>query len=117
MAEEGEILKAVIQRAGKGGVAADVTLGQFSGVGTGNDRINLSTLHSAKGREFSLVFMFAMDNGRIPWRNVDAKQVMESRRLFYVGFTRAKEELHIVYTNGQPSPFVKEVQDRLDEDV
>jgi uncharacterized protein CbrC (UPF0167 family) len=33
---------------------------------------------------------------------------------FYVGFTRAEEELHIMYTTTKPSPFVSEVRERLD---
>jgi superfamily I DNA/RNA helicase len=115
LAEECETLKTVIQRTGKGGVAEGTTLGQFSGSGVGNDRINLSTLHSAKGREFSLVIMFAMDYGSIPWRNQDPKRTLEWRRLFYVGFTRAKVELHLMFTSGQTSPFVTEVQNRLAE--
>ena len=65
--DEGEILSAFIEHTVAGGAAEEMTLGQFSGHGEGNDRINLSTLHSAKGREFGLVIMFAMDNGRIPW--------------------------------------------------
>jgi superfamily I DNA/RNA helicase len=87
----------------RGAAAATMTLGPFSGHGVGNDRINLSTLHSAKGREFSLVVMFAMNHGLIPWYNVGAQQIPESRRLFYVGFTRAKRELHLMYSNGNAS--------------
>ena len=112
--DEGETLGTIIERTAEGGVAEEMTLGQFSGHGEGNDRINLSTLHSAKGREFGLVIMFAMDNGRIPWLNVGPQQVLESRRLFYVGFTRAQTELHIMFTAGRPSPFVIEVQARLE---
>jgi len=113
--DEGETLDAIIERTLDGGVAGEMTLGQFSGHGEGNDRINLSTLHSAKGREFAVVVMFAMDNGRIPWFNVSEHQVLESRRLFYVGFTRAKAELHLMFTAGRPSPFVTEVEERLAE--
>lgn len=112
--DEGETLDTIIERTSAGGVAEEMTLGQFSGHGDGNDRINLSTLHSAKGREFVLVIMFAMDNGRIPWLNVSEHQVLESRRLFYVGFTRAKMELHLMFTAQRPSPFVTEVEERLD---
>jgi superfamily I DNA/RNA helicase len=116
IADEGETLNTIIGRTAKGGVAEAMTLGQFSGHGVGNDRINLSTLHSAKGREFSLVVMFAMNHGLIPWHNVGAQQIRESRRLFYVGFTRAKRELHLMYTSGNASPFVTEVQNRLEQD-
>ncbi len=93
----------------------DMTLGVFSGVGLGVDRINLSTLHSAKGREFELVILFGMDQGRVPRNNAPPQQIRESRRLFYVGFTRAKSELHLVYSAGNPSPFVVEVENRLKE--
>ena len=114
--DEGEILSAFIEHTAAGGAAEEMTLGQFSGHGEGNDRINLSTLHSAKGREFGLVIMFAMDNGKIPWFNVGPRQVLESRRLFYVGFTRAETELHIMFSAARPSPFVVEVQERLELD-
>jgi len=61
--------------------------------------------------------MFAMDNGRIPrGRNPNQSELRESRRLFYVGFTRGKLELHLMCSNGQASPFVVEVQTRLDEE-
>ena len=114
--EEGENLRALVGRTAPGAAAEEMTLGQFSGCGDGNDRINLSTLHSAKGREFKAVIMFAMDNGRIPWLNVSPRQVLEFRRLFYVGFTRAKLELHLTFTAGTPSPFIVEVQKRLREE-
>ena len=113
--DEAATLGAFITRTGANGDAADMTLGLFSGFGGGNDRINLSTLHSAKGREFSVVVLFAMDEGRIPWNNVSASERQESRRLFYVGFTQAKHEIHMIFTVGRPSPFVHEVQQRLEQ--
>jgi len=113
LSDEPGVLDAITARTARNGPAAGMTLGQFSGHGEGNDRINLSTLHSAKGREWELVVMFAMDYGVIPWRNVAPKQVLESRRLFYVGFTRAKKELHLMYSADEPSPFVTEVEQRL----
>ena len=79
-------------RVDAGGDRDGMTLGQFSGQGVAADRINLSTLHSAKGREFQVVVLFGMDAGRIPWNNPTPKQLWESQRLFYVGFTRAKSE-------------------------
>lgn len=114
LADEPDTLDTVVERTGRTGSAAGMTLGQFSGHGEGNDRMNLSTLHSAKGREWEVVVMFAMDHGVVPWRNVAPRQVLESRRLFYVGFTRAKKELHLMFTAGQTSPFVSEVELRLE---
>ena len=112
--EESATLNALIERTAEGGDAEELTLGLFSGHGEGNDRIKLSTLHSAKGREFTLVFLFGMDNGRIPRNGATAREQREARRLFYVGFTRAEKELHIVYTAARPSPFVLELQERLE---
>ena len=113
--EEGVILRGFMARTGDGGDIEGMTLAQFAGYGAGSDRINLSTLHSAKGREFEIVVLFGMDDGRVPRRNAGDAERRESRRTFYVGFTRAKQELHIMYSQNNPSPFVLEVQERLQE--
>ena len=94
---------------------AGMTLGQFSGLGDGGDRLNLSTLHSSKGREFDLVVLFGMDDGRLPRYGASKAELLEARRLFYVGFTRAKCEVHILYTRHKVSLFVGELRDRLSE--
>jgi superfamily I DNA/RNA helicase len=112
--DEGATLAAFIARTSEDGDAAEMTLGQFAGDGEGNDRINLSTLHSAKGREFRAVVMFGMDDGRIPRNGAIAGELREARRLFYVGFTRPQEELYILYSGSRPSPFVLEVQQRIE---
>lgn len=111
--DEVDVLEQVIQRTAPSGDLEGMTLAQFSGEGGDQNRINLSTLHSSKGREFAIVVMFAMDHGKIPWFNVNDKKIRESRRLFYVGFTRAETELHLMYSATQPSPFVLEVAQRL----
>ena len=113
--DEAATLENFLERTEPGGEAEELTLGQFSGYGEGNDRINLSTLHSAKGREFTVVVLFGMDDGHIPRLGAGPKQQRESRRLFYVGFTRAEREVHMMYTGANPSPFVLEVQNRLEE--
>ena len=115
LGDEAAIFDAFLSRTMPEGDAAELTLGQFAGYGEGNDRINLSTLHSAKGREFPFVVLFGMDDRRIPRNGSDPAQRRESRRLFYVGFTRAERELHIVHSAGRPSPFVLEVQNKLEE--
>jgi DNA helicase-2/ATP-dependent DNA helicase PcrA len=60
---------------------------------TPDERVTLSTLHSAKGLEFDTVYIVGTNEGLIPSeRNFD---VEEERRLFYVGMTRARIYLYI----------------------
>ncbi|MBM9501741.1 ATP-dependent helicase [Leptospira sp. 201903071] len=57
------------------------------------DLLNLSTVHSAKGLEFDLVFVLNATEGSFPSsRNTDTE---EERRLFYVAITRARKELYL----------------------
>ena len=60
-----------------------------------DDTIVLMTVHSAKGLEFPVVFMVGMENGIFPGMASfdNAAEMEESRRLCYVGITRAKEQL------------------------
>ena len=113
--EESAVLGRFMERTGPGGDVDGMSLAQFAGFGDGADRINLSTLHSAKGREFEIVVLFGMDDGRVPRRGAGDGERRESRRSFYVGFTRAKQELHIMHSQNNPSPFVQEVQEQLQE--
>jgi DNA helicase-2/ATP-dependent DNA helicase PcrA len=115
--DESETLAEFIEQLMPGGHADGMTLAQFSGQGTGLNQLNLSTLHSAKGREFALVFLFGMDDGRIPRNNATPRELREARRLFYVGVTRAGRELHVIYTSFRPSPFVAEVRQRLQNEA
>lgn len=112
---ESEALDAFILRTRPGNDCEHRNIGLFCGHGAGNDRINLSTLHSSKGLEFRVVVLFGIDGGIIPWNNQTASQIKEWRRLFYVGFTRAEEEVHIVCSKGNASQFVIELAGRLQE--
>jgi len=107
------ILRWIVSRTRDDEELAGMTVGQFFGVGDGGERLNLSTLHSSKGREFDVVVLFGMDDGRVPRRNATHAEVLEARRLFYVGFTRAKREIHIMYSASRASPFVSQLRDRL----
>lgn len=77
------------------------------------DAVSLMTLHGAKGLEFPVVFLSGVTDGMIPFRgrygicNMD-----EERRLFYVGMTRAKDEL-ILLTSQNPSPFLAGLPEEL----
>ena len=72
--------------------------------------ITLATLHAAKGLEWERVFLIGASEGILPLTNsstLTAAVLAEERRLFYVGMTRAKADLHISY-RGEPSRFIRE---------
>lgn len=62
------------------------------------DAVILMTLHSAKGLEFPIVLMPGMENGLFPGAKAfeNDEEMEESRRLCYVGITRAKEQLYMI---------------------
>ena len=63
------------------------------------ERVNLMTLHNAKGLEFDVVFITGFEDGLIPHykSQQDPKQYEEERRLLYVGITRARRQLYMTY--------------------
>ncbi|WP_309092541.1 UvrD-helicase domain-containing protein [Phenylobacterium sp.] len=90
---------------------------------SGDDRVQIMTLHQAKGLEFPLVFLPGWEEGVFPsQRSMDEKGekgLEEERRLAYVGITRAREEARISFaanrqvygrwTSQLPSRFVDEL--------
>ena len=88
-------------------------------------KVNLMTLHAAKGLEFETVFLPGWEEGLFPHqRSLDEeglKGLEEERRLAYVGLTRARQEARISYAanrriynqwqNALPSRFVSELPD------
>ena len=75
----------------------------------------ISTLHSIKGLEFDKVFIMDVNEGSIPYHKaVSESDIEEERRLFYVGMTRAREELQLLLVKErhekrlEPSRFLRE---------
>ncbi|MBM3325123.1 MAG: ATP-dependent DNA helicase PcrA, partial [Calditrichaeota bacterium] len=85
------------------------------------EAVTLMTLHSAKGLEFSYVFLVGLQEGLFPHErsgNGEA-EIEEERRLFYVGVTRAQKRLYLTYatqrwqrgrvSEAEPSRFLREI--------
>jgi DNA polymerase III epsilon subunit family exonuclease len=73
------------------------------GIETDPHRVNLLTLHSTKGLEFSRVYVVGVEDNEMPgWREVkenNTSAIQEARRLVYVGMTRAKDRLVLTRTD------------------
>ena len=72
------------------------------------DALRLTTVHQAKGLEFAAVFIIGLADGGFPLRRaIEAGDVEEERRLFYVAVTRARDELYLCFpklnTKGGPA--------------
>ena len=85
------------------------------------DTVKLMTLHASKGLEFDTVFLTGLNQGLIPLRCRNFEQEEEERRLFFVGITRARNELELSwYTNpgepgvlGEPSRYLQMIPEHL----
>ena len=79
------------------------------------DAVQLMTLHGSKGLEFPVVLLYGAGKGELPLENEKhPADIEEERRLFYVGMTRAREELILTYAK-EPSPFLEELDRRAVE--
>ena len=79
--------------------------------------VALATLHSAKGLEYENVYIIDVNEGVMPYKKaVLEPEVEEERRMFYVGMTRAKKNLHLFsvrqlnHKDAEISRFIKEAQ-------
>ena len=96
----------------------EADLRRASGRGWESGAVRLMTLHGSKGLEFPAVFLVGLTAGILPphasaRHSVDLE---EERRLFYVGMTRAREEL-ILTTSSPPSPFLAELPECVSQET
>jgi DNA helicase-2/ATP-dependent DNA helicase PcrA len=89
------------------------------------DAVHLMTLHSAKGLEFPIIFIVGLEEGILPHSRsmLSYAEMEEERRLMYVGLTRAKEKIYLLFTRqrtlfgstqmNSPSRFLDDIPDEL----
>jgi len=107
------------------GVLAGLDLASLGRKDGSPEQINLLTLHSAKGCEYDVVIMLGLDLGSFPWQDESLEARRESRRLFYVGLTRARDAIYMLYSGWVEdrgrrrylgrSPFLNELETRMAE--
>lgn len=111
------------QDAGLAGFLEEIALvSDLDSADFGNDSVTLMTLHAAKGLEFPVVFMTGLEESIFPHSRAlyDQNEMEEERRLCYVGMTRAREELYLIYAasrllygglqHNPPSRFLSEIE-------
>jgi len=84
-----------------------VSLSKMDGVERELTRVNLLTLHSTKGLEFSRVYIVGAEDGQLLGKkNPSKREIEEARRVLYVGMTRTKDRLVLTRVNernGEPT--------------
>ncbi len=111
------------------GFLAEQSLLSSSDTYSGDEKLVLMTLHSAKGLEFDCVFVSGLEEGMLPYirpQEYSPKDLEEERRLLYVGMTRARKRLFLTWCTNRlrpgsfsrgPSRFLTEVADDEQHDT
>jgi DNA helicase-2/ATP-dependent DNA helicase PcrA len=94
-----------------------------------SEAVHLMTLHSAKGLEFQYVFIIGLEEGVLPHSRsmLSDEEMEEERRLMYVGITRAKQKVYLLFTKmrtiygstqiNAPSRFLDDIPSELIENA
>jgi len=100
-------------------------ISDLDSVEEGHNAVTLMTLHSAKGLEFPVVFISGLEEGILPHSRAlyEPMELEEERRLMYVGITRAKNHLYLLYAQQRmlfgefkqsaPSQFLHDLPEEL----
>jgi DNA helicase-2/ATP-dependent DNA helicase PcrA len=129
MAEEVEAIRTLYGACKNGKPLEKYTIANFGGQRGSPDKLNLTTIHSAKGLEYDVVIMMGLEDGRIPYyksseSQISKAKIKEARRLFYVAMTRARHAVYLLWSgwhynnrggksNNGRSRFVSEVMEKL----
>lgn len=91
---------------------------------SGENSLVLSTIHSSKGLEYERVYLLDMFDGILPSRKKadcreteDFRQYEEDRRIYYVGMTRARDELYIFDCKDRPGEFGAELAAAIPDEI
>ncbi len=112
MADLDQLVQMASQFTDRAELLADLTVDPPNGGDSrkGNDfeqTLVLSTLHSAKGLEWRVVYVLHATDGKIPFEHSlgDPDQLEEERRMFYVALTRAADWLYVCYPRHEASSY------------
>jgi DNA helicase-2/ATP-dependent DNA helicase PcrA len=94
----------------------DFPLLHFAGRIEGVGRVTLTTMHSAKGREFDAVVLYGVNASDLPSRRdkQSPTSLRDARRSFYVGVTRPRKELCLIFQEHHHSPWIEELARKMD---
>jgi len=101
---------------------SDFALSEEFRIDSHSGSLTLSTIHQAKGLEWSNVFVIGLKDGQFPHKkSIEENLIEEERRLFYVAVTRCKNNLFLTYPlfekrgSTDPSRFLREIEDQVSE--